>query len=197
VTDHSEYAGVMRLANDPSSSLSKMPIAQKLIVHQPSDIQKIYLWLGTSITANQPIAELVKPEIAGTVWMENNKAANEANEPGKFTAFCSYERTSTPDFRNMHRDVFFKDCAKVPQPPFSSIDSTHPEDLWRWMDAQRKARNELVAISHNANLSDGHMYPIDVDSYGRPIDAAWAESRDRNERLIVERRAHDARRERI
>ena len=28
------------------------------------------------------------------------------------------------------------------------------------------------------------MYPIDVDSYGRPIDAAWAESRDRNERLI-------------
>ena len=52
------------------------------------------------------------------------------------------------------------------------------------MDAQRKAGNELLAISHNANLSDGHMYPIDVDSYGRPIDAAWAESRDRNERLI-------------
>jgi hypothetical protein len=52
------------------------------------------------------------------------------------------------------------------------------------MDVQRKAGNELLAISHNANLSDGHMYPIDVDSYGRPIDAAWAESRDRNERLI-------------
>ena len=28
------------------------------------------------------------------------------------------------------------------------------------------------------------MYPIDVDSFGRPIDAAWAASRDRNERLI-------------
>jgi hypothetical protein len=28
------------------------------------------------------------------------------------------------------------------------------------------------------------MYPIDVDSLGRPIDAAWAASRDRNERLI-------------
>ncbi len=68
--------------------------------------------------------------------------------------------------------------------PFSSLDSCHPEDLWKWMDAQRKAGNELLAISHNANLSDGHMYPIDVDSYGRPIDAAWAESRDRNERLV-------------
>ena len=42
------------------------------------------------------------------------------------------------------------------------------------MDGQRKAGNELLAISHNANLSDGHMYPIDVDSKGRPIDAAWA-----------------------
>jgi hypothetical protein len=40
VTDHSEYSGVVRLSNDPSSPLSKMPIAQKLIVRQPSDIQK-------------------------------------------------------------------------------------------------------------------------------------------------------------
>jgi len=30
----------VRLSNDPSSPLSKLPIAQKLIVHQPSDIQK-------------------------------------------------------------------------------------------------------------------------------------------------------------
>jgi hypothetical protein len=184
VTDHSEYAGVVRLSNDPSSPLSKMPIAQKLIVHQPSDIQKIYLWLGTSMIDGKPIPELVKPEVAGTVWKANNQAADAANEPGKFTAFCSYEWTSTPDYRNMHRNVFFKDCAKVPEMPFSSLDSAHPEDLWKWMDAQRKAGMELLAISHNANLSDGHMYPIDVDSYGRPIDAAWAASRDRNELLI-------------
>ena len=52
------------------------------------------------------------------------------------------------------------------------------------MDAQRKAGNELLAISHNANVSDGWMYPIDLDSFGRPIDAAWAASRDRNERLV-------------
>jgi hypothetical protein len=79
--------------------------------------------------------------------------------------------------------VFFKDCAKVPPMPFSSIDSTNPEDLWDWMDGQRKAGNELLAISHNANLSDGHMFPTEVDEKGRPIDAAWAESRMRNERL--------------
>ena len=162
-----------------------MPFAKELIVHDAADIQRIYLWLGTSIMGvKPPIKDLMDPAVAGTVWKENNKVADEYNKPGKFTAFCSYEWTSTPDYRNMHRNVFFKDCAKTPDMPFSSRDSTHPEDLWKWMDAQRKAGNELLAISHNANLSDGHMYPIDVDSYGRPIDAAWSESRDRNERLI-------------
>jgi Protein of unknown function (DUF3604) len=92
-----------------------------------------------------------------------------------------------PDNRNMHRNIFFRDCAKVPEMPYSSLgtlNATHPEELWNWMDAQRKAGNEALAISHNANLSDGAMYPIDVDSFGRPIDAAWAASRDRNERLV-------------
>lgn len=184
VTDHSEYVGTVRLSNDPNSPISKLPIASKLVVHDAADIQRIYLWLGTAMIEGKPIKELLVPSIVRTVWDDNNKAADAANEPGKFTAFCSYEWTSTPDFRNMHRNVFFKECRKVPEAPFSSIDSSHPEDLWKWMDAQRKAGNELLAISHNANLSDGHMYPIDVDSYGRPIDAAWAESRDRNERLI-------------
>ena len=44
----------------------------------------------------QPIKELVDPQVAGTVWKANNEAADAANQPGKFTAFCSYEWTSTP-----------------------------------------------------------------------------------------------------
>ena len=34
-----------------------------------------------------------------------------------------------------------------------------------------------------ANLSDGSMFPMEVDFKGRPIDATWAEARMRNERL--------------
>ncbi|CAH1661029.1 DUF3604 domain-containing protein [Chelatococcus asaccharovorans] len=183
VTDHSEYAGVVRLSNDPSSPISKLPIAEKLKVRDAADIQRIYFWLGTSMIKMQPIDALVKPEISDTVWKANNAAADAANEPGKFTAFCSYEWTSNPDFRNMHRNIFFRDCAKVPSRPFSSLESQAPEDLWNWMDGQRKAGNELLAISHNANLSGGLMYPTELDFKGRPIDQAWAESRDRNERL--------------
>jgi hypothetical protein len=183
VTDHSEYAGAVRLANDPSSPISKLPIAKDLVVHKPSDIQRIYLWLGVSMIENKPVPALVQPEVAATVWKLNNEAANAANVPGKFTAFCSYEWTSTPRYQNMHRNVFFRDCAKVPSQPYSSLDSQAPEDLWQWMDGQRKQGNELLAISHNANLSNGIMFPIEVDFKGRPIDRAWAETRDRNERL--------------
>src|SRR5262245_61184882 len=89
-----------------------------------------------------------------------------------------------PNAMNLHRNVFFKDCAKVPVTPFSSLDSVDPVDLWSWMDGQRKAGNELLAISHNSNLSDGRMFPIEVDTEGRPIDAAYAGSRMRNEPLI-------------
>ena len=49
VTDHAEYMGTVRLANDPQSDLSKLPIAEKLRVRSKEDIQKIYLFLGTTI----------------------------------------------------------------------------------------------------------------------------------------------------
>jgi hypothetical protein len=186
VTDHSEYVGVTKEANTPGSALSKLPAAQPLILKNPSDqaeVQKTFTYL-VGLLNGPPVKAFMSPEVAGTVWSENVKIADQNNHPGKFTAFCSYEYTSQNNNINLHRNIFFRDCAKVPEMPYSALDSWHPEDLWKWMDAQRKAGNELLAISHNANVSIGWMYPIDVDSFGRPIDAAWADSRMRNERLV-------------
>ncbi len=184
VTDHSEYVGVIQQANDPTTALSKTELGKKLVVKDAADIQRIYLLLAGSMTDNKPFPELVSPELISSVWDKNNAMANAANEPGKFTAFNSYEWTSTPDNANMHRNIFFKDSDHLPEAPFSSFDSQAPEDLWAWMDKQREDGIELLAISHNANVSDGLMYPTEVDFKGRPIDKAWAESRMRNERLI-------------
>ena len=183
VTDHSEYAGTVRLANDPNSDISKLPIAEKLKVRSKEDVMKIYLWLLASGTENKPITELTTPAVAGSVWKEVVSIADKYYQPGKFTTFAAYEWSSTPNNRNMHRNIIFKDSKKVPDLPFTSIDSEHPEDLWNWMDGQRKAGNELLAISHNANLSDGIMFPLEVDSKNRPIDAAWAQDRVNNEPL--------------
>ena len=183
VTDHAEYVGTVRLANDPSSAISKLPIADKLKVRSKDDIQKVYLFLGESMLKNQPIKDLLDPEVQGSIWQQTVAIADKYYQPGKFTTFAGYEWSSTPNNMNLHRNVIFKDSKKVPDAPFSSIDSTHPEDLWAWMDAQRRAGNALLAISHNANLSDGAMFPLDVDSKGRPIDAAWAQDRMNNEPL--------------
>ncbi|MFO1313176.1 MAG: DUF3604 domain-containing protein [Burkholderiales bacterium] len=187
VTDHSEYVGVTREANTPGSYVSKLPEAQPMIMKDPNSKEeqnRVFSYL-LKLNSGAPVKALMDPKITSTVWKENVKIADEQNKPGKFTAFCSYEWTSMPGGRNMHRNVFFRACEKVPDYPFSSLESNKPTDLWEWMDAQRKSGNELLAISHNANLSDGWMYPVDVDNTtGRPIDAAWAASRERNERLV-------------
>ncbi|MFO1306055.1 MAG: DUF3604 domain-containing protein [Burkholderiales bacterium] len=188
VTDHSEYVGVIKYANDPNSPVSKLAAAQPLKIDPNKPFAeegvRIFNYAAKVLFGGPPVKALMDPKVAGTVWKETIAAANEANDPGKFTAFCSYEWTSMPNNMNMHRNVFFKACDKVPEAPFSALDSPYPEDLWKWMDGERKKGNELLAISHNANISDGRMYPTEVDLRGRPIDAAWAESRMRNERLI-------------
>jgi len=185
VTDHSEYAGVVNMANEPGSPVSKLPAAQPLILkaRTKEEMTRVALYAINVLASGPPVPALMNPEITGAVWKRVVNLANEANEPGKFTAFCSYEWTSMPNNMNLHRNVFFRDCAKVPPAPFSALDSKHPVDLWAWMDTQRKAGNELLAISHNANLSDGRMFPIEVDTKGRPIDAAYAASRVGNEPL--------------
>ncbi len=186
VTDHSEYAGVVNLANEPSSAVSKLPEAQPLILkaRTKEEMERVALYAINTLASGPPVQALMAPEIAGTVWKRNVALADQANQPGKFTAFCSYEWTSMPNNMNLHRNIFFEDCGKVPAMPFSALDSKHPVDLWSWMDGQRKTGNELLAISHNANLSDGRMFPTEVDTKGRPIDAAYAASQLRNEPLI-------------
>ncbi len=186
VTDHSEYAGVVQLANEPGSPVSKIPAAAPLVLkaRTKEEMTRVALYAIQTLVPGPPVKALMSPEIAGAVWKRVIEQANQANEPGKFTAFCSYEWTAMPSSMNLHRNVFFKECSKVPVQPFSALDSPHPVDLWAWMDGQRKAGNELLAISHNANLSDGRMFPTEVDSKGRPIDAAYAASRVRNEPLI-------------
>ena len=185
VTDHSEYVGVVNMANEPGSPVSKLPEAQPLILKSRTkeEMQRVALYCINTLGGGPPVKALMSPAIAGSVWKKNIELADEANQPGKFTAFASYEWTSMPNNMNLHRNIFFKDSAKVPPMPFSALDSKDPSDLWNWMDGQRKAGNDLLAISHNANLSDGRMFPTDVDLKGRPIDTAYADSRVRNERL--------------
>lgn len=183
VSDHAEYVGMVRMANDPTSPISKLPIAAKLKATTPEEMNKAFQFIAGSLAKGERIDDLLQPELIAEVWQKNIAIADKFYKPGKFTTFVAYEWTALPNGANMHRNVFFRDSNHVPKAPFTAIDSSFVEDLWTWMDAQRKEGSTLLAISHNGNLSNGIMFPMETDSKGRPIDAAWAQQRLDNEPL--------------
>ncbi len=185
VTEHSEYMGMIQEAMDPESPLRKSApfVAKALEVGVRADPLLAFKVLSVTIAKAHPVEEMTNPRVVAPVWRRIVEIANKYNQPGKFTTFAAYEWTSSPSSKNLHRNIFFLDAKKVPQAPFTSIDSDDPSELWKWMDSQRAAGNEVLAVSHNANLSDGLMFPTEVDDKGRPIDRTWAETRLRNEPL--------------
>ena len=122
-------------------------------------------------------------------WQETIKAAEEANDPGRFTAFIAYEWTSNTGGNNLHRNVIFRDDAtKAGQiEPYTTqkpLGSDNPRDLWKWMAAyEEKTGGQVLAIAHNGNLSNGRMFPLIESFTGKPIDREYAENRERWERL--------------
>jgi hypothetical protein len=122
-------------------------------------------------------------------WQETIKAAEAANDPGRFTAFIGYEWTSNTGGNNLHRNVIFRDDAtKANQiEPFTTqepLGSDNPRDLWKWMAAyEEKTGGQVLAIAHNGNLSNGRMFPLIESFTGKQIDLEYAVNRERWERL--------------
>ncbi len=185
VTEHAEYAGMIQQASDPASPLrQRSPWMSKLLeVGFEKDPMLAFKVISVAIAKGHRIKDLTDPAVVAPVWRRIVDIADKYYQPGKFTTFAAFEWTSTPNAKNLHRNVFFLDSKRVPEVPFTAVDSTDPRELWKWMDGQRRAGNELLAVSHNANLSDGWMFPTEVDDLGRPIDRAYAEARLRNEPL--------------
>lgn len=123
-----------------------------------------------------------------SAWIDNIAAAEQYNEPGRFTAFIGYEWTSNTGGMNLHRNVIFRDNGNrarrvEPLTTMKPAGSDNPVDLWSWMDAyEKKTGGRVLAIAHNGNLSNGLMFPM-VEAFGKKIDRNYVETRAKWERL--------------
>ena len=121
-------------------------------------------------------------------WAKTIKAAEEANDPGRFTAFIGFEWTSNTAGMNLHRNVIFRDNGDkasqvVPYTTIKPLGSDNPVDLWRWMATyEEKTGGRVLAIPHNGNLSNGLMFPM-VEAFGKGLDRNYVEGRAKWERL--------------
>jgi hypothetical protein len=122
-------------------------------------------------------------------WDDIINAAEEANDPGHFTAFIGYEWTSLDKGNNLHRVVMYRDNADRARllEPFTAgppTGSTNPVDLWKWMDRyEEKTAGQVLAIAHNGNLSNGVMFPETKTFTGKKLSKEYVETRAHRERL--------------
>jgi hypothetical protein len=133
------------------------------------------------------------PESAAyrSAWEATVRAAEQFNDPGRFTAFIGYEWTSlAPPGNNLHRVVVYRDggdkaMQTLPFTMFPPVGSVHPEDLWTVLQTyENKTGGRLLAIPHNGNLSNGMMFPLINPVTGDALTREYAATRIRWEPLV-------------
>ncbi len=189
-TDHGAYMGVLPAMHDPESPLSKVELAKGMFSSDPDDVTAAFGTMGGSVRSGEPYPEIYDRDLIDSTWQNAIAVANKHYVPGKLTTFAAYEYTAVSTQQrddnsfiggNLHRNVVFRDNA--PDRLFATLDSVNPEDLWDWMDKQRASGNEVMAIPHNSNVSDGEMF--DLKTYdGAAITKEYAEQRIRNEPIV-------------
>jgi len=123
-----------------------------------------------------------------TIWDDVIDTAEVFNEPGRFSAIIGYEWTSTEDGNNLHRNVLYRDEGDVARQmvPYTTAESFNPEDLWKWMERfEEKTGGQVLALAHNGNMSNGIMFPVEVNpSTGKKLGADYMKQRIRGSRSM-------------
>ena len=186
VTDHAEYFGEMF-----STIFKDAPghdNADLVTLRGLTDTKERQNWFYKYvISSNRSKTPKHPPFFAGNAtrkgaWDIIVKAANEANDPGVFTAIIGFEWSAAPNGANLHRNVLFRDD-NVPTTVPGYVEINQEEILWQWMKTQEAEGRHLLAIPHNSNASKGRMFP-DIDSFGEPVDLEYARLRQHFEPLV-------------
>lgn len=178
VADHAENLGLSPMIEESDPELLRDPQGKEYhdLVKSGKGWDAYQIWKksGAELKDSMP-----NPRLQAKAWNQIIDAVDHHNQPGVFTAFHGFEWTSTPDLRNLHRNVIFRDGAEEARQvvPLSIFDTTDPEDLWDYMAMyEEKTGGRALAIPHGGNLSQGLMFAVERMN-GEPIDADYAERR--------------------
>ena len=196
VTDHALFLGLAAEAADTNSAFSEYEISEPMhnlnldenrgLTSVPSRLGIFGAFVPAALLGmiDGDISREEAVRVKKSAWKDIVESADDFYVPGRFTTFAGYEYTTSSDDRgNLHRNVIFRDTARLPAEPFSRFNSQNPEGLWDWMDGLREQGIEVIAIPHNSNGSNGQMFKL-VDWAGNPMDDAYNERRIRNEPLV-------------
>ena len=185
VADHAETLGLAPMIEASDPELLKDPTGKRWhdMVKAGNGWEAYQEWKKAGSEQKDPMPN---PALQRTSWERIIDAVDQHNQPGVFTAFHGFEWTSTPDLRNLHRVVIFRDDKDKAQQvvPLTMFDTVDPEGLWDYLEAyEQKTGGKALAIPHNGNLSQGLMFAVETFS-GKPLDAAYAERRMKWEPLF-------------
>ncbi len=186
VTDHAEYLGEMySTMNEGAPGHDNEQLKQLRALTSIDEREKWFLEYVVKNNRGEtpqhpPFYAGAETSVGG--WKVVLAAAEEHNQPGRFTTIPAFEWSAAPKGGNLHRNVFFRDT-HVPERPMSYVDINREEALWAWLAELEKQGMHVIAIPHNSNASKGMMF-APTDSKGDPINLEYAEMRNRFEPLI-------------
>lgn len=187
VSDHAEYMGLLPRLRAGDEKLLRHEFAAEIYERLENATDGGMSALGELISSTMSNKLLIDdPEMRRDIWDQITTLADQANEPGRFSAIIGYEWTSMPQGDNLHRVVVYADDGKraAKLVPVSAFDGENPEDLWSFMEKyEAETGGRILAIPHNANMSNGRMFALE-DSSGADFDRAYAERRLAREPIV-------------
>ena len=194
MTDHAEYFGEMNVCtNAADKTLGYYWPMCMLMRSEQYLLQMIGAgeWVDLAVSG-VPIKRSWMCSLPGVdceakadeVWARVQQAAEDHYDRSSdcsFTTFVGYEYTDAPEFKNMHRNVVFRN-ANVTDRPVTTYETGHNQypELWRQLKEQCIQGMEgcdVMTIPHNPNLSGGLMFPD-------PADLEQAQLRSELETLV-------------
>ncbi len=177
VTDHAEFLGEMNLCSQDPWTLAYWTPRCLLTRSGWFYLQLLAarFWVEEGVTDENDQKERAYicdlpgktcPEGEAEFWANIQRATEESydrSDDCELTTFVGYEYSDAPSFKNLHRNVIFRN-EKVTERPISTYDTgtRNFPALWRMLREQCIDRGngcDVLSIPHNPNLSGGLMFP--------------------------------------